>query len=177
MKDFLTVNQQPFELNATNVIVDTRHEVNAMSASVLKVLLYYDLFRYPLTAEEITRHCSEPSCTINDIQHSLDMLCTKGIVTRYDQYYSPQKDKTVFERRMKGNRKAEEVMSKARKKAALIGSFPFVRCVCVSGSLSKNYFDETTDIDFFIITEPGRLWLCRSLLILYKKIFLRKLFY
>src|SRR4029453_8923510 len=54
----------------------------------------------------------------------------------------------------------------------LIASFPYVRCVCISGSLSKKYFDDTTDIDFFVITKPGRLWVCRTFLILFKKLFL-----
>ena len=53
-----------------------------------------------------------------------------------------------------------------------ISMFPFVRAVFLSGSISKNYMDETTDIDYFIITEPGRLWLARTMLILFKKIFL-----
>jgi len=47
-----------------------------------------------------------------------------------------------------------------------------VRCVCISGSLSKGYMDKNSDVDYFIITAPGRLWLSRTLLVLFKKIFL-----
>ena len=42
----------------------------------------------------------------------------------------------------------------------------------ISGSLSKGYYDDDGDIDFFIITSPKRLWIARTFLILYKKIFL-----
>ena len=48
--------------------------------------------------------------------------------------------------------------------------FPFVRCVCLSGSISKGYMDESGDIDYFIITKPGRLWIARTLLITFKKV-------
>ena len=50
--------------------------------------------------------------------------------------------------------------------------FPFVRGVFLSGSISKGFMSESDDIDYFIITAPGRLWLTRTLLILFKKIFL-----
>jgi len=61
----------------------------------------------------------------------------------------------------------------AVKKAELIANFPFVRAVMVSGSLSKGYMDENSDLDFFIVTAPNRLWVARTLLVLYKRIFLR----
>lgn len=51
-----------------------------------------------------------------------------------------------------------------------IASFPFVEGVMLSGSLSKNYYDKTSDIDFFIVTKPGRLWICRTLLIIRYKL-------
>src|SRR5690606_18337059 len=44
--------------------------------------------------------------------------------------------------------------------------------VGVSGSLSKGYYDQNSDIDFFVITRHGKLWITRTLLMLYKKIFL-----
>src|SRR5690606_3777846 len=72
----------------------------------------------------------------------------------------------------RGNLMANKFSDIARKKAKLISQFPFVRGVMASGSLSKGYADEKSDIDFFIITIPNRLWIARTLLVLYKRIFL-----
>ena len=63
-------------------------------------------------------------------------------------------------------------MPKAIKRGRFIAKFPFVEGVCISGSLSKNYFDEDGDVDFFIITKDNRLWLTRIILTLFRKIFL-----
>jgi hypothetical protein len=71
-----------------------------------------------------------------------------------------------------GNKNAKGYFQKAHQVSKFIGKFPFVRGVYISGSLSKGYMPEDGDIDYFIITKPGRLWLARTLLILYKKIFL-----
>ena len=73
---------------------------------------------------------------------------------------------------MDGEKRAAPARRKAIKYSAWIASFPFVRGVCISGSLSKGTMDAAADIDYFIITHPGRLWLSRTLLVLFKKIFL-----
>ena len=48
-------------------------------------------------------------------------------------------------------------------------AFPFVKGIAVSGSLSKYFADEKTDIDFFIITTANRLWIARTILHIFKK--------
>jgi len=48
--------------------------------------------------------------------------------------------------------------------------FPFVRGIGISGSLSKNFADHNTDIDFFIITRTNRLWIARTCMHLFKKL-------
>jgi hypothetical protein len=75
-------------------------------------------------------------------------------------------------RRKQGNLLAKEYLKIAEKKARLIASFPFIRAVMASGSLSKEYMDEKSDLDFFIITKPKRLWVARTLLVVYKRVFL-----
>ena len=42
----------------------------------------------------------------------------------------------------------------------------------LSGSISKGYMGEKDDIDYFIVTQPGRLWTVRTFLTLFKKVFL-----
>jgi predicted nucleotidyltransferase len=62
------------------------------------------------------------------------------------------------------------MLKKAERAAAIISAFPFVRSVAVSGSLSKYFADEKSDIDFFIITRANRLWIARTLLHVFKKL-------
>ncbi len=69
------------------------------------------------------------------------------------------------------NRRRNICLSR-KSRPKLISRFPFVRAVLASGSLSKGYMDEKSDIDFFIITAPHRLWIARTLLVLYKRLFL-----
>lgn len=53
-----------------------------------------------------------------------------------------------------------------------MSKFPFTRGIAISGSLSKGVMYSDGDIDYFIITAANRLWICRSFLVLFKKIFL-----
>jgi hypothetical protein len=45
-----------------------------------------------------------------------------------------------------------------------------VRGIAISGSLSKNYADDHSDVDLFIITAKNRLWLARTLMHSLKKL-------
>lgn len=143
-----------------------------LQRSVLRVLLYYDLFHYPLSAEEIRRQSDASVAHLGPVMQALDELVSAGMVFTNGEFFSVNSNPGIFEQRRAGNKNAEAVMRKAYRRAKLISAFPYVRGVCISGSLSKNYFDSTTDMDFFILTEPGRLWVCRTFLILFKKIFL-----
>jgi len=82
-------------------------------------------------------------------------------------------DESRVSRRIAGNKKAEELIPVAKRKALLIASFPFVRGVMASGSLSKGYMDDASDLDFFVVTSKDRVWITRTLLALYKRIFLK----
>ncbi len=136
----------------------------------LKPLLYFSLFRYPLTKEEIFAFsgCDNPEGT----KQQLRQLVNKNVVYNIDGFYSLENDATLVKRRLEGNEGAKKIFSKADRMSRLISKFPFVEGVGISGALSKGFFDKDGDIDFFIITSPGRLWIARTLLILYKKIFL-----
>jgi hypothetical protein len=54
----------------------------------------------------------------------------------------------------------------------VIKRFPFVRAIFISGDLSKGVANPMSDIDYVVVTEPGRLWICRMLLVGFKKCFL-----
>ena len=141
-----------------------------MYLNILKTILYYSIFDYPLKFEEILEFSDNTK--ENELQTDLDYLLKQEIIFKNGPFYSISDDYNLTVKRGKANEMADLIMPKARSKAHLISNFPFVEGVAFSGSLSKNYFDKNSDIDFFIITKPNRLWIARTLLILYKKIFL-----
>lgn len=136
---------------------------------ILAALSYFDLFDYPLTQAEIFQFLRTP-LSHSAYVHELDGLVREGWVFCYDDCYSLQDDPALAVRRRKGNAAARKMMSHAYRAASLLSAFPFVRGVAVSGSLSKNYADERSDIDFFIITAKNRLWLARTFMHCFKKL-------
>ena len=138
--------------------------------TLLKPLLYFSLFRYPLTEEEIFAFSEVDSK--EQAKKELDSLVSDKIIFNIDNFYLCENDATLVSRRLLGNKKAKEIHAKADKVSKFISKFPYVEGVGISGSLSKGYYDDDGDIDFFIITSPKRLWIARTLLILYKKVFL-----
>lgn len=143
--------------------------MNNIRQDILKTLAYFDYFNYPLTNEDIRsflcRQCDQ-SC----VDEILIQLTRDKSIFKIQEFYSLQNKPSLVDKRCKGNLMAVKQLSIARKAARLISRFPFVETVAVSGSLSKYYADEKTDIDFFIITNANRLWIARTLMHLFKKL-------
>ena len=136
----------------------------------LKTILYFSIFRYPLNKDEIHSYTNYE--TITETEKELQHLIDEKILRKVDEFYVYGSDLDSVIKRMRGNMYAKKAMKKAGKKAKFIAKFPYVEAVGISGSLSKGYYDNLSDIDFFVITKPNKLWICRTLLMLYKKIFL-----
>lgn len=165
------------KLQEHNLHIDYKNLHNEKSAvivqsAILRSLIYFDLFNYPLTEAEIVQYSGVQLTNLSQVEDALETLTESLMVFRFGEFYSLKNDAAIAQRRIKGNKSAAEVMPKALRRSNFIQKFPFVRSVNISGSLSKNYFDETTDFDFFIITSPGRIWIARILLTFYKKLFL-----
>jgi hypothetical protein len=135
--------------------------------SAISTLCYFDIFSYPLKAEEIQAFSSQK---IDD--NELESLVKLGVLKRDKEYFYLGIASNNVDERIIGNKRAKKLENKAIRQSNKIGAFPFVRSVSLSGSMSKGYMAQDADLDFFIITEPKRLWLARTLLILYKKVFL-----
>lgn len=142
--------------------------------SILKVLVYFDFFKYPLTKNEIHRYLDK-IITSESLEFMLEKLKESRHIWMHDEFFSLQNDYALVERRRNGNKRAAGLLIKARKISRLLYKFPYVRAIGISGSLSKNFADETADIDYFIITKANRLWIARTLMHLFKKLpFLKK---
>ncbi len=135
-------------------------------------LFYFDVFSYPLTTEEIKRFSPEKINSIHRLEEELQHFHQNHYLSCSENLYSLEENFSNIKKRKENNQRAKNIFPKAIKQARFIHGFPFVRAVFISGALSKNVQTKDGDIDFFIITKPGRLWIARTFLILYKKIFL-----
>lgn len=150
-----------------------REEIHSeLSRAVIKPLLYSDIFNYPLTASEIFERLEIPCDDIKMVECELRQLVDARVLFRFDDLYSLHDDVSLALRRKAGNKMAKDVMPRAISRSRLIYNFPFVRAVMISGSLSKDFMEKSGDIDFFIVTKPGRVWITRGLLALFQRIVL-----
>lgn len=142
--------------------------------NILRTLLYYDIFSHPLKPEEIFIFLPKNSMPKSKVLGMIENFSSEKesafaqkdgfvYVKPNDHYISRRISKENFSRRM---------WLAARIMTHVIKRFPFVRAVFITGSLSKNSSEKISDIDYMIITSRGRLWISRTLLILFKKIFL-----
>ncbi len=147
--------------------------MNHIMSDLVKTILYFDIFAYPLTRDELIAYTGIDGQDAEIALEKLDQLVIKGLLSYSGGFYFMGNRDALVERRIQGNQRAQKRMKAARFYSGIIARFPFVESVMLSGSIAKGYMGKNDDIDYFIVTKPGRLWLVRSMLVLFKKIFLQ----
>lgn len=142
---------------------------NEVQQAVLSALSYFHVFLYPLTKEEIWKFLPQ-STSPESFDTALSELETAGIVYHINNFYSLDEHEWIVNRRIEGNKMSKKKLKKAMQISRFLGMFPFVEAVCISGSLSKDFAFKDSDLDYFIITAPNRLWTARNFLHLFRKI-------
>jgi hypothetical protein len=141
-------------------------------SGIIKCLIYFDIFNYPLTRAEIFENLPVANSSPVLVARELENLVDNGIIDQNEVFYFLNGRSPIVQHRIKLNEGARRLWPRAFRMSKLISRFPFVEGVFITGSLAKNCMDEKGDIDYLVITRPGRLWVCRAMLTTYKKIFL-----
>ncbi len=143
--------------------------ISFIQKEVLKTILYFDVFSYPLKFDEVFENMPL-KISKNELLSNLNELVRYRFIKKIDDFYLLIiSNDNYVERRLMGNIKAMDMLPNAYLYSKKIASFPFMSGVYISGGLSKNYYDEYSDIDYFIVTKKNRLWLCRTIFMLYYK--------
>ena len=132
-------------------------------------MTYFDIFHYPMTSAEIRAHLDMP-CTEQELAGALAALMKEKILFKTQGYYQLKHDDSLLTARLAANKLAEKHLVKARKIAAFLSWFPFVKGIAISGSLSKKVATSDSDYDFFVIAEKDYLWICRSVFFTFIKL-------
>ena len=137
--------------------------VPSLSRAILRTLLYADVFGVPLTVDEIRRYLERIPASRDDILRALRQdQWLRSRVTWDPPFVALSGCDEALSRRRSRERASERLMPKAKKFARWLASAPFVRMVALTGALGVgNLRDGDDDIDYLIVTAPGRLWMAR----------------
>lgn len=137
----------------------TREAISPIEQAVLETLAYSDIFEYPLPLDELLRYLPIPADR-EELKENLTSLRSVSFDNSTGYYCLRGREEIV------AIRKGRENVSEASFRRALfygriLGIFPFVRMVSMTGSLAMLNLSKNADMDFMLITASGRLWISR----------------
>jgi hypothetical protein len=149
-------------------MTDSIHIQDAREGCMM-CLHYFGIFKYPLTPLQL-HHFTPSKSTPEEIAIAMDGLIAEKKAFRIDNFYMKEEEPAWISERNAGEERAIKLLERSARYVKIVASFPFVRGIAISGSLSKFYATEEPDIDYFIITARNRLWIARTLLHMFKKL-------
>lgn len=135
--------------------------LGSLERALLLTLVYSDIFDYPLSADELKRYLPV-ACRDAEFETALAVLEDEHVVNRDGLLCLRGREGNAEKRRRRAGIAAER-WAKAERFASWLRHVPFLRMVAVCGSQAVDNADVKGDIDLFLITEPGRLWVVQSI--------------
>lgn len=136
--------------------------MGSSSYPLLRALVYSDIFDFPLTRSELW-HYTGPGI-VSKKQFEILLRDTPHLVCK-NQYFCLKGREAIIRRRIKNEALVRHQQEKAERVARLLGYIPWIRCICLSGSLAAGQYKKTDDIDLFVVTKADTLWLSRLCLL------------
>jgi hypothetical protein len=143
--------------------------VKEIKEDILATLAYFDLFKHPLTSNEIYLF-GRNKLDQADIDIALKYLVAAQSVYQFGDYYTLQNNHMLVVGRLNGNQKTTDLVKEAEVLSNRLIRLPYVRGIAMLGSLSQNLGGDGSDIRLFIITAKNRLWIARMLIRWFKKL-------
>jgi hypothetical protein len=138
----------------------------AASDNLLKLLAFFDLFNYPLTARELWSF----SQTKQSYNETLEQITAAGLAGQNGFYFLPAsplggpEHRELIVTRQERYNIADQKFQRALKAAWWFAQLPWIKLVCLANQIGAHNLRAEGDLDFFIVTSPKRLWLSRLIL-------------
>ena len=134
-----------------------------LGRAIVQAVAYADVFDYALTADEIHRYLIGLPASRGIVR---GMLANgrPAAIARSGRYFTLVGRESAVDTRRARAATAAAYWRRAVRYGHAISNLPFVRMVAVTGALAMDNLSDD-DIDYLIITEPGRLWLCRAMIV------------
>jgi len=139
--------------------------------SVIKTLAYYRALRTPLTLVQLGRYLisdTDEKYSLSEIAHGVKELVDKKIVVEQKGLYwldtGGRAPKNTWLKFVRSEKTSQRKIGKALKAFKLFSLAPFLRALFICGSVARKVSHPGSDIDFLILTRPGRVWTVRFFL-------------
>lgn len=134
-----------------------------LESSIIRTLAFFSNFKHPLTSTELYRWLwKPPKITYSDFLDKLDnSILNNSSINRKDSFYFLSGNQGFVQIRQSRVKLAKKKLDIARKAVKKLRYIPFLDAVFVCNTLALGAVNEDSDIDFFLICQPDRVWLVR----------------
>lgn len=140
---------------------------NPLEQAILRTVLYFDIFEYPLTATEIWKYLYRPELpeserdlmTIIEVLQRSDYLRER--LTLVEGFYCRRGRESIIPERKRKNDRVDHQMRKTLRMVRWLRIFPWVRMIGIISSLPLGNVKQGSDIDLFIVAKKDTIWLTR----------------
>jgi len=141
-------------------------DMSVLEHAILSTLAYSDIFDHPLTLDELHKFLTIPA-ERNDIE-----LCASQMeeVSCKDGFYFLADHPEVIEIRAQREADSRKAFRRAMVYGRIMGRLPFVRMAALTGSLAMLNLSRHRDMDYMLVTKPGRLWTARAFVLLFGRL-------
>jgi hypothetical protein len=138
-------------------------DLPVLERAILITIAYADIFDFPRTLEEIYRFIVGERMSREVISQALaENRSLRRVISQSNGFFTLRGREEIAEVRNRRTAVGKELWPKAIRYGHILAHLPFVRMVCLTGALAVDNADFGTDIDYLLVTEPDRLWLCRA---------------
>lgn len=131
---------------------------------ILRTVIYFDLFDFPLSAAEVCRFLYFPGGSPVSFEETLSelggLVASGGLESQNGFYFLPGRSE-IMETRRARYASSFKKYRRAGFFAKIFSFIPGVRFIAVCNTLAWRHSRPESDIDFFIIAKPGHLWFVR----------------
>lgn len=142
--------------------------------AIIKTVAYFDMFDYPLTDFEVWKflhanaetHCNASLREIKNVlkgvlSGSTASKAVEPLIETKNGFYFLKGRENIIRIRLERYNFMDRKMKHALRVAKIYRLIPWVKMIAVANVIGAHNLKDESDIDFFIISEKGRVWLTR----------------
>ncbi|MCF7860188.1 hypothetical protein K9M09_01020 [Patescibacteria group bacterium] len=141
-------------------MADKLDNLSELSEAIIKIVVFFDLFSYPLTAYEMWRYLSV-SVEFEELNPEIKKLIEIGQLEEKQGFYFLPGQEALINIRKQRYHYTNRKLKIARRAVRLFRLLPTVRLVALSNLIGRHNLRDGSDIDIFIIAKENRIWLTR----------------